>query len=202
MFNLPEELQYAQRDSDGISVIDMESVFNLGKTGKVDLRIIDLPEGDALIATVPAGSSFNDDEALEFYGFTKKGEQGKGPGAQTWDPQAGTWKPYDAKNSHPPLHGEDGSIRYWNAELGDYGPPVMRGRKESNMSDKKAVTEANTDSQHTPGPAIWRNQLVQVRKKNTNEQVDSGLVTMVDGEKVCIGENEYPKDQYSFMVLA
>jgi hypothetical protein len=74
--------------------------------------------------------------------------------------------------------------------------------KESDMSDKKTVTEANTDSQHTPGPAIWRNQLVQVRKKNTNEQVDSGLVTMVDGEKVCIGENEYPKDQYSFMVLA
>jgi hypothetical protein len=61
-----------------------------------------------------------------------------------------------------------------------------------------AITEAVT----TPGVVVSRNMMIHVFEKGTNRKVDGGLVTKVTRESVFIGDEEYGKCEYSFLIIA
>lgn len=53
-----------------------------------------------------------------------------------------------------------------------------------------------------PAPVVQRGQLVRVYEKNTNKQVDTGIVTEAGRDYIKIGDEQYQREQYSWLVLA
>jgi len=73
----------------------------------------------------------------------------------------------------------------------------------SEASFKKSLVKDQIDEAWTmPAPVVQRGQLVRVYEKNTNKQVDTGVVTEAGRDYIKIGEERYRRDQYSWLVLA
>lgn len=81
----------------------------------------------------------------------------------------------------------------------------VTSKKKYTMTEavfKSSTVEQLDESSMHPAAAIWPNQMVRVYEKNTNKQVDQGLVTKVNPGSIFIHTEEYKKDGYSFLVLA
>lgn len=94
------------------------------------------------------------------------------------------------------LESKDGKVRVQHVDSG----------KEYTLSESafnsSIVKEQMDEAWTMPAPVVQRGQLVRVYEKNTNKQVDTGVVTEAGRDYIKIGEEQYQRDQYSWLVLA
>jgi hypothetical protein len=74
----------------------------------------------------------------------------------------------------------------------DHSPELKTEAKKDEVID---------ESSHHPSAAIWANQMIRVYDKDTNKQVDQGLVSKVTAESIFIATEEYNREKFEFLVL-
>lgn len=65
----------------------------------------------------------------------------------------------------------------------------------------KAHAGPVVESMAHPQGSFWRGQMVQVFERDTNKKVDSGNITQLCREALCVNGEEYGFDKYSFLAI-
>lgn len=87
------------------------------------------------------------------------------------------------------------------SEVKDGKVTIKYGNKTHTMTKAEFTESVVADPVHMPFKSVWKGQYVQVIERSSQNRVDSGVVSEVGSDFLCIGEEKYDAQTYDWLCL-